>query len=391
MKFFSVSALLLVALQGNLVAGQQEECNFRLAEPPVEMEMAEMDKVVFVGVNPIIKRFEGEPKIRITRYTSGLPSLLPMQDGRTLSVTRLDCGDVLTPTASPSAVSSAKNTMRGSLSAIGLGLSMFLGGASPLVSGLATTLVAGAVGVQAQDDQAACQDIVEVEIHGPVVTADGTEVTALETTIADLQVQVATLTQQVADLQAEKESLFTQEQVDKEIYDYVVEEIAFGDFADLTPTQDQVLSRVSNQGSAVDYDVAGFPIYNEYNPEAQFYLANAGDDSLLRDMQGDGFQFPTTSNEPQDVTFTLTPPATFDNLSDLVYMPIKEIAYLIQNGNVTCVQVVQTFIDRLAEFDPYLGIVATPLYDRALEMAASHDVLLSEETYLGALMCIPFG
>lgn len=72
-------------------------------------------------------------------------------------------------------------------------------------------------------------------------------------------------------------------------------------------------------------------------------------------------------------------------------MPILQIASLIQAGTVSCVEVVQAFIDRLEEFDPYLGIVATPLYDRALETAASHDTLLSSGTYLGPLMCIPFG
>lgn len=72
-------------------------------------------------------------------------------------------------------------------------------------------------------------------------------------------------------------------------------------------------------------------------------------------------------------------------------MPILEIAALLRNGTVDCTTIVQTFINRLEEFDPYLAIVSSPLYDRALETAASHQALLDSGTDTGPLMCIPFG
>lgn len=72
-------------------------------------------------------------------------------------------------------------------------------------------------------------------------------------------------------------------------------------------------------------------------------------------------------------------------------MPIVQIAALLRSGAVDCVTIVQAFVDRLAEFDPFLAIVITPLYDRALQTAAEHDALLASGTDLGALMCIPFG
>jgi hypothetical protein len=148
---------------------------------------------------------------------------------------------------------------------------------------------------------------------------------------------------------------------------------------------------LDNDGFGLIYNRGGFPIYNSFNPEPGFHLPNAGDWSLVRDMQGDVFQFPTESNEPQDVTFTLPAPPAFSGPSDLIYMPIKQIAALLRNGDVDCVTIVQTFIDRLTEFDPYLAIVTNPLYDRALVTAASHQVLLDSGTDLGPLMCIPFG
>jgi len=87
----------------------------------------------------------------------------------------------------------------------------------------------------------------------------------------------------------------------------------------------------------------------------------------------------------------LPPVPDYTGPTDLYHMPILDMAALIESQTVSCVEVVQAFIDRLTEFDPYLGIVATPLYDTALTTAASHDALLASGTYVSPLMCIPFG
>lgn len=108
-------------------------------------------------------------------------------------------------------------------------------------------------------------------------------------------------------------------------------------------------------------------------------------------FKGDVFKFPESDNEPSEVAFDLPAPPAYTGPTDLYYMPILEMASLIESGTVSCVEVIQAFIDRLTEFDPYLGIVATPLYDTALTTAASHDALLANGTYVSPLMCIPFG
>lgn len=151
------------------------------------------------------------------------------------------------------------------------------------------------------------------------------------------------------------------------------------------------LDKLSNSGRAQRYDVAGFPIYNKYSPEAGFHLRNAGDDSLVRDMQGDVFKFPNTSNLPEDVVFTFPDPPAYSEPSDMIFMPIMEIAALLRNGDVDCLTIVNTFIARLEEFDPYLAIVASPLYEKARETATGHQELLDGGTDVGPLMCIPFG
>lgn len=188
------------------------------------------------------------------------------------------------------------------------------------------------------------------------------------------------------------EPTYSADEVSAFVYAELTDQIAFQDFVAHTPEVDQTVERVQNNGLAMFFDsAAGWEVYNSYNPEPQFYLANAGDDSLVRDMQGPVFQFPNNSNAPSDVVFDLPEAPAYAEPSDLYYMPILSIASLIKNEVVSCVEVVQAFIDRLEEFDPYLGIVATPLYDTALATAASHDELLASGTYVGPLMCIPFG
>ena len=151
------------------------------------------------------------------------------------------------------------------------------------------------------------------------------------------------------------------------------------------------IDKLGNAGLAQRYDVAGFPIYNRYSPEPTFHLSNAGDDSLVRDMQGDVFKFPNTSNTPQDVMFTLPDPPEYTDPSDLIYMPIMEIATLLRSGDVDCPTIIDTYIARLDEFDPFLAIVSSTLYEQARATAVSHQALLDNGTDVGPLMCIPFG
>lgn len=155
--------------------------------------------------------------------------------------------------------------------------------------------------------------------------------------------------------------------------------------------QDLTIEIIDNDQRGLIYNRAGFPIYNSFNPEPAFHLHNAGDDSLVREMQGPVFQFPTTSNEPSDVTFVLPAPPAISSPADMIYMPIKQIAALLRSGAVTCTDIVDTFISRLEEFDPYLAIVTNPLYERARATAISHQALLDSGTDTGPLMCIPFG
>jgi hypothetical protein len=228
------------------------------------------------------------------------------------------------------------------------------------------------------------------DLKSRVKSLTGT-VSELTATVTTLQAETSELNATVVSLQAGSAGLYTDAQVQKKIYDTLVVELAYGDFDKVTPSEYKTVARLSNSGFAGRYDAAGALIANKYNPEPGFYLSNAGDDSLLRDMQGDGFKFPTKSNEPSDVAFTLPEPPAYSTPSDLYYKTILELAALIKSKTVSCVTVIQAFIDRLDEFDRYLGLVATPLYDRAIATAAAYDIDIANGIYIGPLMCIPFG
>lgn len=204
----------------------------------------------------------------------------------------------------------------------------------------------------------------------------------------DLEARIAELE---AELEYISEYYISPEEADTKVYDAIVSELGFFDFDSQVLDVDKDISRISSAGRTAIYDSAGYPIILEYSPEAAFYLENADADSRVKDMVGDGFSYPTSPNEPSDVAFDLPTSVAYSDPSDLIYMPILEMASLIKDQIVSCETVVTTFIDRLAEFDPYLGIVATPLYEKAIETAKSHDALLASGTYVGPLMCIPFG
>lgn len=140
--------------------------------------------------------------------------------------------------------------------------------------------------------------------------------------------------------------------------------------------------------------LAWLDTYQELYDDQEFTMATVSTLTMVDFMQGDIFQLPTTSNEPSDVTFELPDVSTveFDGPASLVYMPILDMAALIQARLVSCVDVVQTFVDRIKEFEPYLAITSLLLEDRALETAAAYDAVLADNgTVISPLMCIPFG
>jgi len=115
---------------------------------------------------------------------------------------------------------------------------------------------------------------------------------SLNATVASLQANVtasmstiSTLKTQVSTCNASLSVSFTADQVTTTVYNQLVNEYAYDVFNASTPALYRTLSRLSNGNNAKNYESAGGLIWNAYNPEAAFFLANSDDDTLVREMQ----------------------------------------------------------------------------------------------------------
>ncbi|MBN2135531.1 MAG: amidase [Acidobacteria bacterium] len=102
-----------------------------------------------------------------------------------------------------------------------------------------------------------------------------------------------------------------------------------------------------------------------------------------------GFQFPNIEKR-----FMASLPVHTDvpeNLEELAYYSVRDLAYLIQNRKVTSVDLTKMFIDRLKKYDPELKCVITITEERALEEARKADAEIAAGKYRGLLHGIPYG
>lgn len=182
------------------------------------------------------------------------------------------CGETEEPLPSDTE-SKANNMVSSTLSfAASFAAGMLLTDSSFITSGLGALVATGAFlpAVHAHDG---CNEEVLLEIHGPPTMGD-----------EELTAKVAELEAKNAELTAQLEGSITVEESEQNMFDLLVDEIAFQDYVRTTPKSDHFLGRLSNDGSAQYYNKAGLPILGRYNPEPAFYLKNADDDSLLRNM-----------------------------------------------------------------------------------------------------------
>jgi hypothetical protein len=141
------------------------DCEYTTPEEPLVQSLAGLLSVAFEGYKPSISRVEGDPMIKILRYSSE-PSL-DVVDGK-LVVTSSTCSTGFTPKGeSASSHLSSSTTMTAAAAA----LISFMGGSGP---GLAVASGAALAGFSllpsAYAQEGVCEEVVEVEIHGPIRT-----------------------------------------------------------------------------------------------------------------------------------------------------------------------------------------------------------------------------
>ena len=79
------------------------------------------------------------------------------------------------------------------------------------------------------------------------------------------------------------------------------------------------------------------------------------------------------------------------DVEELAYADITTLSSLIRTGKVTCVELAQLSLDRLAGIDESLTCVVTLMPERALEQAAALDQELARGNWRGPLHGIPWG
>ena len=80
-----------------------------------------------------------------------------------------------------------------------------------------------------------------------------------------------------------------------------------------------------------------------------------------------------------------------DNLEDVAFFTISQLAYLIRTKQVTSTELTNMYLERLKKYGPTLKCVVTLTEERALEHAAQADREIQRGRYKGLLHGIPFG
>jgi hypothetical protein len=191
-----------------------------------------------------------EPMLKVIKYTCAPPVFEDMDADRILRVVSAGCADSLVE--DPPVMSSAVRfgTVAWPLTVLG---ASFLTGNSSAVSMGAGFLSAMAASLPMAEAQSVCpEEYMEIEIYGPAPPVDEM-VTALEATVASLETEILMYKMQVAGLVNATALLFDQEAVDAAVYSKLVDQIAFGDFAAVTPAVDQTIARVTDGGNAAQF------------------------------------------------------------------------------------------------------------------------------------------
>lgn len=87
---------------------------------------------------------------------------------------------------------------------------------------------------------------------------------------------------------------------------------------------------------------------------------------------------PTHSKRPQ-------------NLDELAFWPVRDLAELVRTKQVTSVELTTMYLDRLKKFGPKLECVVSLTEERAMEQARQADAEIKKGKYRGPLHGIPYG
>jgi hypothetical protein len=102
-----------------------------------------------------------------------------------------------------------------------------------------------------------------------------------------------------------------------------------------------------------------------------------------------GFKLPQ-EHHPIQISST-TAPEMPENLDDLAFCTVLQLAELLKTGKVTSTDLTKMYLARLKKYNPILNCVVSITEELALAQAAQADAEISVGNYKGVLHGVPYG
>jgi hypothetical protein len=370
------------ALVCGLSVANAADCEYITLEEPLVQSLTGLLSVAFEGYKPSISRVEGDPMIKILRYSSE-PSIA-IVDGK-LVVSSSTCGSSVTgsplapgvtysPTSSPavpgasaspaapSASASSHLSSSTTLAAAAVALFSFMGGSGPgmaVASGAAlATLLPSAYA------QGVCEEVVEVEIHGPVRTAG-------EVYMEDMILW--------PDYDGAADSMHWRpderwsgrvtasrdfrESLSGDIYNY---------------RNKGTSMRVVHRG--IEQIIVSFLIFLFFSLTVLMGMAQT---RVLND--------PPSVTAKEDVVFDIPTDIVLPDTDEgIMMLSVLEMQALLRAGSITSVQLTNIALNMLEKYDAEFNMLEVELRDLALRIAGEADVLFAAGEFVSPIQGIPF-
>jgi len=303
------------------------ECELISPDSPLKEALSDVTGLAFKGFTPKITRVEGDPMLKILRYSS--EPTVEVIDGK-LVVSPSTCGAVTTEGSGSFELSSWTNmaalAITGAFSNHGWKSSSLL-----LAAGY---LALGATGAQAQEDT--CEQVIEVEISSPAKSVGAV---------------------------------------------YMEEMLKWPDYDD---AEDSMHWRPNEDWS--DRVVAA----RAFRETSSGNIYNYRSKTLMGMASSRVLNEPPTTTSKDAVTFILPNVTRPDTDEEMMMLSVLEMQALLRKGDLTSVELTNIALAMLDKYDNEFNMNEVDTRDLALRIAAEADALFAAGEYRSFIQGIPF-
>jgi hypothetical protein len=317
---------------------QAVDCELTAPTIPIVQSLFGLQSVSFQGFKPLITRVEGAPMIKILKYSS--EPLLEVENGK-LVVSSSSCG--LVPTVAPGGTTSAADRVSttfvaaaaSSFALLSLASGRFTSTALASVTAVAMGAISMLPTTSAQEDL--CEQIVEVEISGPVKSVG---------------------------------AVYMEDMINWPEYD------ESSDSYHWKP----------EEGWSNRIDAS-----REFRKTASGSIYNYRNKVLMGMAQSRILNEAPLVTPRDDVIFDLPVGVVLPETDEgIMGLSVLEQQALLRAGSITSVELTNIALSMLEKYDPEFNILEVELKDLALRIAGEADALFAAGTYVSAIQGIPF-